>query len=121
MSLLVMAYASVVPFLSEEQGKIMCPHHGLPLLLQVQIFYNGLNPSNRQLIDAAAGGTLNNKTLEDAQEFIEEISLNNHKWQVMRTKPMKVVVMLTSLTEALNKRFDGKFGDAMQCEWGKDD
>ncbi|KAG8491590.1 hypothetical protein CXB51_014777 [Gossypium anomalum] len=39
-----------------------CPHHGLPLLLQVQTFYNGVNPSTRQVIDAAADGTINNKT-----------------------------------------------------------
>ncbi|KAG8474591.1 hypothetical protein CXB51_031240 [Gossypium anomalum] len=68
----------------------VCPHHGLPLWLQVQTFYNGLNPSTRQLIDAAIGGTLNNKTHEKAYDFIEEMSLNNYQWQVMRTKPSKV-------------------------------
>ncbi|KAG8497232.1 hypothetical protein CXB51_008426 [Gossypium anomalum] len=56
-----------------------CPHHRLPLWLQVQTFYNGVNPSTRQLIDAAAGGTLNNKTPEEAYEFIEEMSLNNYQ------------------------------------------
>ena len=66
-----------------------CPHHGLPLWLQVQTFHNGLNPSTRQMVDAAAGGTINNKTPEDAYEFIEEMSLNNYQWQVMRTKPIK--------------------------------
>ncbi|KAK5823814.1 hypothetical protein PVK06_018577 [Gossypium arboreum] len=43
-----------------------CPHHGLPLWLQVQTFYNGVNPSTRQLIDTAAGRMLNNKTTEEA-------------------------------------------------------
>ncbi|KAK5802868.1 hypothetical protein PVK06_030496 [Gossypium arboreum] len=42
----------------------MCPHQGLPLWLQVQTFYNRVNPSTRQLIDAAAGGTLNKKHLK---------------------------------------------------------
>ncbi|KAG8493005.1 hypothetical protein CXB51_012651 [Gossypium anomalum] len=41
------------------------------------------------MIDAVAGRTINNKTSEDAYKFIEEISLNNYQWQVMRTKPMK--------------------------------
>ncbi|KAG8475504.1 hypothetical protein CXB51_032277 [Gossypium anomalum] len=68
-----------------------CPHHGLPLWLQVQTFYNGVNPSKRQMIDVAAGGTINNKTPEEASEFIEEMSLNNYQWQVMRTKPTKIV------------------------------
>ncbi|KAG8492789.1 hypothetical protein CXB51_010262 [Gossypium anomalum] len=66
-----------------------CPHHGLPLWLQVQTFYNGVNPSTRQMIDAAAGGTINNKTPKAAYEFIEEMSVNNYQWQVMRTKPTK--------------------------------
>ncbi|XP_040941654.1 uncharacterized protein [Gossypium hirsutum] len=66
-----------------------CPHHGLPLCLEVQTFYNGVNPSTRQLIDAATGGTLNNETPEEAYEFIEEMPLNNHQWQVMRIKSTK--------------------------------
>ena len=61
---------------------IRCPHHGLPLLSQVQTFHNGLNPSTREMVDAAAGGTINNKTPEDAYEFIQEMSLNNYQWQV---------------------------------------
>ena len=89
-----------------------CPHHGLPLWLQVQTFHNGLNPSTRQMVDAAAGGTINNKTPEDAYEFIEEMSLNNYQWQVMRTKPTKavdvfnvdLVTMLSNQVELLNKK-----------------
>ncbi|KAG8485697.1 hypothetical protein CXB51_019007 [Gossypium anomalum] len=69
----------------------MCPHHGLPLWLEVQTFHNGLNPLTRQMIDAATGGTINNKTPEEAYEFIEEMSLNNYQWQVMRTKPTKAI------------------------------
>ncbi|KAG8488609.1 hypothetical protein CXB51_016603 [Gossypium anomalum] len=106
-----------------------CPHHGLPLWLQVQTFYNGVNPSTRQMIDAAAGGTINNKTLEEAFEFIEEMSLNNYQWQVMRTKPMKIagiynvdsVAMLKNQLELLNKKIDGLLGSTqvhpvMRCD-----
>ncbi|KAK5839064.1 hypothetical protein PVK06_007822 [Gossypium arboreum] len=106
-----------------------CPHHGLPLWLQVQTFHNGLNPSTQQMIDAAAGGTINNKTPEAAYEFIEEMSLNNYQWQVMRTKPMKAasvfnldaVTMLSNQVELLNKKFDGLWGSTqvhpvMRCD-----
>ncbi|KAK5770379.1 hypothetical protein PVK06_046529 [Gossypium arboreum] len=55
------------------------PHYGLPLWLQVQTFHNGLNPSTRQMIDTATGGTINNKTPEEAYEFIEEMLLNNYQ------------------------------------------
>ncbi|KAG8502922.1 hypothetical protein CXB51_000766 [Gossypium anomalum] len=106
-----------------------CPHHGLPLWLQVQTFYSGVNPSIRQMIDAAAGGTINNKTPKAAYKFIEEMSLNNYQWQVMRKKPTKVagvlnvdsVVMLSNHVELLNRKIDGFLGSSqvhpiMQCE-----
>ncbi|KAG8501669.1 hypothetical protein CXB51_004774 [Gossypium anomalum] len=44
-----------------------------------------------KIIDAAAGGTINNKTPKEAYEFIEEMSLNNYQWQLMRTKLTKKV------------------------------
>ncbi|KAA3460524.1 retrotransposon gag protein [Gossypium australe] len=87
-----------------------CPHHGFPLWLQVQTFYNSVNPSTRQLIDSATGGNLNNRTPEAAYEFIEEMSLNNYQW----TKPTKsagvfnldAVTMLSTQVEMMNKKLD---------------
>ncbi|KAK5793261.1 hypothetical protein PVK06_034402 [Gossypium arboreum] len=79
--------------------------------------------------EAAAGGTINNKTPEDAYEFIEEMSLNNYQWQVMRTKPTKIagvynvdsVTILPNQVELLNKKIDGFLSSSqvypvMQCE-----
>ncbi|KAH7668837.1 S-adenosyl-L-methionine-dependent methyltransferase protein [Dioscorea alata] len=43
-----------------------CQQHGFPEWMIIQTFYNGLNPSTKQLLDAAAGGTLGNKTPVDA-------------------------------------------------------
>ena len=80
------------------------------------------------MLDAAAGGTINNKTPEDAYEFIEEMSLNNYQWQVIRTKPTKAtgvfnvdsVTMLFNQVELLNRKIDGLLGSSqvhpvMQC------
>ena len=57
-----------------------CPHHGLPVWLQVQTFYNGLGSNTRTMIDAAAGGTLMGKTPEVAYELLEEMASNNYQW-----------------------------------------
>ena len=38
-----------------------CPHHQLSVWLQIQTFYNGLSPTNHSMIDAVAGGTINQK------------------------------------------------------------
>ncbi|KAG8488733.1 hypothetical protein CXB51_016629 [Gossypium anomalum] len=70
------------------------------------------------MIDAVAGGTINNKTHEEAYEFIKEMSLNNYQWQVMRIKPTKTtdvynvdsVTMLSNQVELLNKKIDGLVG-----------
>lgn len=36
----------------------VCPHHGLPRWLQIQIFYNGLNSSTKSMVDASSGSIL---------------------------------------------------------------
>ena len=81
------------------------------------------------MVDVAASGTINNKTPEDAYEFIEEMSLNKYQWQVMRTKPTKIagvykvdsVTMLSNQVELLDKKIDGFLSSSqvhpvMQCK-----
>ncbi|XP_027357501.1 uncharacterized protein LOC113866902 [Abrus precatorius] len=92
-----------------------CPHHGILDWLQVQTFYNKLNPAIRQMIDAAAGGTLNSKTLRVAQELFEEMAMNSYQWSFTRSKPAKsagiysldAVTSLAMQVEALRKKIDG--------------
>ncbi|KAL5558299.1 hypothetical protein UlMin_034510 [Ulmus minor] len=43
-----------------------CPHHGIPIWLQVSTFYNGLVSNYRAMIDVAAGGCL----IVDKSQFI---------------------------------------------------
>ncbi|KAL5573845.1 hypothetical protein UlMin_023442 [Ulmus minor] len=54
-----------------------CPHHGLPLWMQVQTFYNGLLSNTQTMVDAASGGAFFNKTPEDGYELIEVMASNN--------------------------------------------
>src|SRR4051812_9373912 len=55
-----------------------CPNHELPKWVQVQTFYNGSLPNTQETIDAASGGSLNNKTLEEAEELIETLASNHY-------------------------------------------
>src|SRR5262249_31434778 len=102
-----------------------CPHHGLPTWLQVQTFYNGLNHGHKAMIDAAVGGTLNNKTPEAAYELIDEMAPNSYQWKVDRTATKKqagvhnvdAVTALVAQIELLNKKIDGiSVGTVMMCE-----
>ena len=66
------------------------------------------------MIDAAAGGTLNNKVPEAAQELIEEMAMNNYQWHSERGRHPKqaglynvdAVTSLAAQVEALNRRMD---------------
>lgn len=91
-----------------------CPHHDLPIWLQVQTFYNGLFPANRSMIDAAAGGTLMRKTPEEAYELLEEMATNSYEWQAERYIPSRTAgvhqvhnfTAIAAQLEALNRKID---------------
>lgn len=54
-----------------------CSHHGLPLWMQVQTFYNGLQPYTQTMVDAASGGAMFNKSPEECYELFEVMASNN--------------------------------------------
>ena len=55
-----------------------CPHHGVSNHELTQIFYDGLGPKDRYLLDAASGGTFMSKYEDDAMELIETVAENSH-------------------------------------------
>ena len=65
-------------------------NHGLPSWLEIQFFYNRLYPNTKMIIDAAAGGALMNKNLEEARELRDEMSTNHYQWQSTRGPARKI-------------------------------
>ena len=61
-----------------------CPHHGIPCCIQLETFYNGLNPSTRLMVDASANGALLSKSYTEAYEILEKITNNNYQWPSAR-------------------------------------
>ena len=55
-----------------------CPHHGVSNHELTQIFYDGLGPQDRYLLDADSGGTFMSKYEDDAMELIEIVAKNSH-------------------------------------------
>nr|XP_009804129.1 PREDICTED: uncharacterized protein LOC104249405 isoform X1 [Nicotiana sylvestris] len=53
-----------------------CPHYDIPEHMQLYIFYQGLKPSARNVIDATAGDSVMGKTTEEALQVLNEISEN---------------------------------------------
>ena len=54
------------------------PHHGVSNHELTQIFYDGLGPQDRYLLDAASGGTFMSKYEDDAMDLIETVAENSH-------------------------------------------
>ena len=55
-----------------------CPHHGVSNHELMQIFYDGLGPQDRYLLDAASGGTFMSKYEDEAMELITTVAENSH-------------------------------------------
>ena len=55
-----------------------CPHHGIPICIQMETFYNGLLPPMRLMLDALVGGALLNKSYTEAYDLIESITANSY-------------------------------------------
>ncbi|VFQ86951.1 unnamed protein product [Cuscuta campestris] len=53
-----------------------CPHHRIPLDLQVDFFYQGISPQFQAIIDNRCDGYMGNRTEEELWEIIESITSN---------------------------------------------
>ncbi|GJY25233.1 hypothetical protein Tco_0399959, partial [Tanacetum coccineum] len=75
-----------------------CPHHGFTKLHQLDTFYNALNPTDQDSLNATAGGNLLTKTPRDALTIIE----NKSKVHNLQNKPVvsKVSANTSSFTTA---------------------
>src|SRR3954467_11708048 len=55
-----------------------CPHHEVPKWLQHQTFYLELKSNTKAIIDATSGGSINNKSIDEAYELIGIMASNNY-------------------------------------------
>ena len=55
-----------------------CPHHAVSNHELTQIFYEGLGPQDRYLLDVASSGTFMSKYEDDAMELIKIVAENSH-------------------------------------------
>ena len=49
-------------------------------MVQIKLFYNGLNGQTRTIVDAATSGMLLSKTTKEAHRLLKEMSANNCQW-----------------------------------------
>ena len=71
-----------------------CPNYGIPDWLEIDIFYKGLLPTTRTLIDAASGGALNRKNRDEAYELLDQMTSNSYQWPNERSIPKRTMGVL---------------------------
>ncbi|KAJ9129674.1 hypothetical protein P3X46_035308 [Hevea brasiliensis] len=77
-----------------------CPHHQISEQLLIQYFYEGLLPMDRNMIDAASGGALVDKTPDEVRRLIANMVANSLQFGMrMDHTPMKVNEVSTSNLE----------------------
>ena len=91
-----------------------CLHHGIPEWWQVQIFYNGLNYQTKQMINAAAGGSLKHKNPEESLLLFEDIAeddyessrARNRERRTLGVMEMDVASTILAKVDALARQFN---------------
>ncbi|GJY27848.1 hypothetical protein Tco_0403615 [Tanacetum coccineum] len=55
------------------------PHHGIDRWLQVQIFYDHVNPATRRTINQSAGSMLRDRNAEESWALLEDLALYDNE------------------------------------------
>ncbi|GKA38475.1 hypothetical protein Tco_0731026 [Tanacetum coccineum] len=83
------------------------PHHGIDIWLQVQIFYDHVNPVTRQTIDQSAGGKLRDRNAKESWALLEDLTLyDNESWNDPRdfTKLVKAIALPQDVPSTSDRR-----------------
>ncbi|XP_071905856.1 uncharacterized protein [Coffea arabica] len=82
-----------------------CPQHQISEQLLIQYFYEGLQSTDRSIIDAASGGALANKTPREAWELIEAMAENSQQFGFRESNPPRRVneVEISSLQQQMSE------------------
>ncbi|GJY73852.1 zinc finger, CCHC-type containing protein [Tanacetum coccineum] len=83
------------------------PHYGIDLWLQVQIFYDHVNPVTRQTIDQSAGGKHHDHNAKESWALLEDLVLyDNESWNDLRdfTKPVKAIALPQDIPSTSDRR-----------------
>ncbi|GKA82164.1 zinc finger, CCHC-type containing protein, partial [Tanacetum coccineum] len=83
------------------------PHHGIDLWLQVQIFYDHVNPITRRTIDQSACGKLRDLNPEESWEILEDLALyDNERWNDPKdfTKSFKAIALPQDVPSTSDRR-----------------
>ncbi|GKD08818.1 MAK10-like protein [Tanacetum coccineum] len=83
------------------------PHHGIDIWIQVQIFYDQVNPVTRRTIDQSASGKLHDRNAKESWALLEDLALyDNESWNDPRdfAKPVKAITLPQDVPSTSDRR-----------------
>ncbi|GKF17658.1 MAK10-like protein, partial [Tanacetum coccineum] len=83
------------------------PHHGIDLWLQVQIFYDHVNPVRRRTIDQSASDKLRDHNSKESWALLKDLALyDNESWNDLRdfAKPVKAIALPQDVSSTSDRR-----------------
>ncbi|GKD57663.1 hypothetical protein Tco_1291050, partial [Tanacetum coccineum] len=82
-------------------------HHGIDLWLQVQIFYDHVNPATRRTIDQSASGEIRDRNTKESWALLEDLALyDNDSWNDLRdfAKMVKAISLPQDVPSTSDRR-----------------
>ncbi|GKC77754.1 hypothetical protein Tco_1128528 [Tanacetum coccineum] len=83
------------------------PHHGIDLCLQVQNFYDHVNPATRPTINQSVGGKLRDRNAKESWALLEDLGLyEKESWNNPRdiAKPVKAISLPQDVLSTSDRR-----------------
>jgi proteasome assembly chaperone (PAC2) family protein len=76
-----------------------CPHHGFETWRLVSLFYEGLTPKDRQMVELMCNGTFKDKDPNEAMENLNLVVENAQNWDTTSTYEAPSKINLIHLVE----------------------
>ncbi|KAI3742850.1 hypothetical protein L1987_60546 [Smallanthus sonchifolius] len=90
-----------------------CPHHGLDLWLQCQMFYDAISGAHKQAIDQCVAGDFGGATPTEAFQALEKAATKSFAYNPLRARPTQKGIhhvdsdtLVAAQLEALTKKFE---------------
>ncbi|KAI5323720.1 hypothetical protein L3X38_032792 [Prunus dulcis] len=99
---------------------IKCPHVKIDSHTQMNIFFDGLNPTSKSHVNASAGGSLSNKSAREAFELFDMMATESQQWAAEHSQKMGIFELsvgspnMSAQMEKMDKKIDAKFDMLLQ-------
>ncbi|XP_021817899.1 uncharacterized protein LOC110760032 [Prunus avium] len=99
---------------------VKCPHANIDADTQMNIFFDGLNPTSKSHVNASARGSLSNKSAREAFELFEMMATESQQWAVEHSQNRGIFELsvgspnLSAQMAQMEKKMDAKFDTILQ-------